>query len=175
MGNHYFRVRANSLNWINVVLCTTSYKSLYFSLWFGAVTILLRICLGSTIGIRESLISGTPTPLREAEIQQQTHHWKELSVLTVSSPSPSLHLPQEGAPSLPSPHPKWSQEVTLTSYWSSGTDTSQTSFFISAPRETVDHFHHSFVVGFSRIITLYPRESGSAFSHLHTQLSQTRF
>lgn len=45
---------------------------------------------------------GTPIPLKEFEIQQQTPCWREVSILSASSSSPSLHPSWLG--SSPAPH-----------------------------------------------------------------------
>lgn len=168
-GNHHFRVRASSLNRINVVLWIISYQSIAFSLWFGAVTILLcTVCNRSMIGIRESLISGSPTSLRESEIQRQTHHWKELSVLSVSSPSPSLHLSRLSSQShhfTKTGLSKVTSRFLLTQWNGHFSDI----FLHLVPWETVDHSHHSFVCfSPSSFITLYPQRIRFCFFSLFT-------
>lgn len=91
--DHYLRAWVSFLNWINVVLWTISCVVHIFltSIWTSENS----RCpfMGTAIDIWEPLISGLQLPLKEFDMQQQ----KELSILAVSSPSPSIHPSRLGS------------------------------------------------------------------------------
>lgn len=175
MGNHYFRVTANSLNWRNGVLHKTSYTSMSFSLWFGAVRILYASGWdqpSEAVRNMEPLVSGAPSPYRELEMQQQAHRWKELFVPAVSSPLPSRPF----LPSLtgrPPSRPITSLKIIVSLRFSTAPmEWALLRVFLHLTGRGNCRSCHPSLVLFcfsSNIVTLYPRESGSAFTHVsHT-------